>query len=188
MRLLILLSTFLLSTVHPVPPTEKRVVKNQNATEKATLVPSKNSGELATAIHFDLDYLMNGAWKIMSIVADKPCDVNGDGYETTNIYAETPSCALDDVMKVCANHTLSFERHMRCVSTERALETYKWTLAKDGTFIIHDGSIQAKMILKSVSATRLILLIPMEEDGEVFHFRVTYGQTVKALPGKALKN
>jgi hypothetical protein len=187
MRILILLSTLLASTVQPNVPVEE---SNDNQPEPTTRVAlsTANPEESKELQDFNLDYLSKGSWKILSITADKPCDVNGDGYETTNIMAETPTCALDDVMKIYPNRTLSFERHQRCVSSEKALETYRWKLAKDGTFTIIDGTIEAKMMLKSVSASRLVMLIPMEEDGEMYHFKITYGQRDQQIPGKILKN
>lgn len=187
MRILILLSTLLASAIQPNGSVEKEV-KSENITP-ATIAVAKADPVAATQIlDIDSEYLMKGSWKILSITADKPCDVNGDGYETTDIMAETPTCALDDVMKIYPNHTVSFERHQRCVSSERPIETYKWKLAKDGTFTIIDGTIEAKMILKSANASRMVMLIPMEEDGEIYHFKVTYGQKSQQIPGKILKN
>ncbi len=187
MRILILLSTLLASAIQPNESVEKES-KSENTTS-ATIVATKAVPTESTQIlDIDSEYLMKGSWKILTITADKPCDVNGDGYETTDIMAETPTCALDDVMKIYPNHTVSFERHQRCVSSERPIETYKWKLAKDGTFTIVDGTIEAKMILKSANASRMVMLIPMEEDGELYHFKVTYGQKSQQIPGKILKN
>lgn len=187
MRILILLSTLLASAFSPNGLVEKET-KNENTTPATTLNTKAAPVESTQILDIDSEYLMKGSWKILSITADKPCDVNGDGYETTDIMSETPTCALDDVMKISPDHTVSFERHQRCVSSERPIETYKWKLAKDGTFTIIDGTIEAKMILKSANASRMVMLIPMEEDGEMYHFKVTYGQKSQQIPGKILKN
>lgn len=186
MRILILLSTLLASSFSP-NGLEKET-KNENTTPATTIATKADPGESTQMLDLDSEYLMKGSWKILSITADKPCDINGDGYETTDIMSETPTCALDDVMKISPDHTVSFERHQRCVSSERPVETYKWKLAKDGTFTIIDGTIEAKMILKSANASRMVMLIPMEEDGEMYHFKVTYGQKGQQIPGKILKN
>ncbi|MDX2071122.1 MAG: hypothetical protein SFV55_22020 [Haliscomenobacter sp.] len=187
MRILILLSTILVSTFSPNKIVEKEA-KTSNNTPSIALATKAATGESAQMLDVDSEYLMKGSWKILSITADKPCDVNGDGYETTDIMSETPTCALDDVMKIYPNHTVSFERRQRCVSSEKAVETYKWKLATNGTFTIIDGTIEAKMILKSANASRMVMLIPMEEDGQLYHFKVTYGQKKQQVPGKILKN
>jgi hypothetical protein len=187
MRILILLSTLLASAFSPNGLVEKEP-KAENTTPTTSAAIKAAPEESTQMLDIDAEYLMKGSWKILSITADKPCDVNGDGYETTDIMAETPTCALDDVMKIYPNHTVSFERHQRCVSSERPVETYKWKLSKDGTFTIIDGTIEAKMILKSANASRMVMLIPMEEDGELYHFKVTYGQKSQQIPGKILKN
>ena len=177
----------LFRSIQPNGSVEKEAKFEDNT--PATIAAAKADPVEATQmLDIDTEYLMKGSWKILSIIADKPCDVNGDGYETTDIMTETPTCALDDVMKIYPNHTVSFERHQRCVSSERPIETYKWKLAKDGTFTIIDGTIEAVMILKSANASRMVMLIPMEEDGEMYHFKVTYGQKSQQIPGKILKN
>jgi len=185
MRILILFSSLLASTINPFAVVEKNTTPAEVASPAPLLAEKTTSTQV---LDIDAEYLMKGGWKILSITADKPCDVNGDGYETTDVMSETPACALDDVMKIYANHTVSFDRNQRCVSSEQALETYKWKLAKDGTFTVIDGTIESKMILKSVNASRLVMLIPMEEGGEMYHFKVTYGQTMRSIPGKILKN
>lgn len=187
MRILILLSTLLASAIQPNGSVEKEA-NVEDITVTSIAATKANAAESIQNLDIDTEYLMKGSWKILSIVADKPCDVNGDGYETTDIMTETPTCALDDVMKIYPNHTVSFERHQRCASSERPIETYKWKLTKDGTFTIIDGSIEAKMILKSANASRMVMWIPMEEDGEIYHFKVTYGQKSQQIPGKILKN
>ncbi len=187
MRILILLSAFLASTIQPSASVENEGKSIQHTT--ASIMDAKADPVESTQIlDIDTDYLMKGSWRILSIIADKPCDVDGDGNETTNIMDETPICALDDVMKIYPDHTISFERNQRCAAGERALESYRWKLAKDGTFTIIDGTIEANMILKSATASRMVMWIPMEENGEIYNFKVTYGQRVKSLPGKALKN
>ena len=188
MRTLFLFSSLILSAIDIDHRTEFKVASSNEEPTIEKKVAAPDPEKPAILVEADLSYLMKGGWKILSITADKPCDVNGDGYETTDILSETPVCALDDVMKIYANHTVSFERHKRCVATERAIETYKWKLSKEGVFTFVDGSIESQMILKSVGASRLVMLIPMEEDGEIFHFKVTYGQTEKTVPGKILKN
>lgn len=185
MRILILFSSFLASTINPLAVVKKNTTPAE-VSSPAPLVVEKSSG--TQTLDIDTEYLMKGGWKILSITADKPCDVNGDGYETTDVMSETPACALDDVMKIYPDHTVSFERRQRCVSSEKPLETYKWKLASDGTFTVIDGSIESKMVLKSVNDSRLVMLIPMEEGGEIYNFKVTYGQTTRSIPGKILKN
>ena len=187
MRILILLSAFLASTIQPSASVENEGKSIQHTPASIT-VAKADPVESTQILDIDTDYLMKGSWRILSIIADKPCDVDGDGYETTNIMDETPICALDDVMKIYPDHTISFERNQRCAAGERALESYRWKLAKDGTFTIIDGTIEASMILKSATASRMVMWIPMEENGEIYNFKVTYGQRVKSLPGKALKN
>ncbi len=149
---LILLSTLLASAIQPNGSVEKEAKSDDN-TPATIAVAKADPVEAIRMLDIDAEYLMKGSWKILSITADKPCDVNGDGYETTDIMTETPTCALDDVMKIYPNHTVSFERHQRCVSSERSIETYKWKLAKDGTFTIIDGTIETVMILKSGNAS-----------------------------------
>lgn len=183
MRILILFSSLLASTINPLAVVEKNTIPAETDPLTAAEKPATVRAEV-----LNTEYLVKGGWKILSITSDKPCDVNGDGYETTDVASETPVCALDDVMKIYPNHTISFERHQRCVPGEKALETYQWRLSADGTFTVIDGSIESKMILKSVNASRLIMLIPMEEGGEMYHFKVTYGQTMRSIPGKILKN
>ena len=187
MRILILLSALLASTIQPNPTVEKEA-KPEYPVHATIAVAEAKPAESTLILDIDTEYLMKGSWRILSIIADKPCDVDGDGSETTNIMDETPICALDDVMKIYPDHTVSFERNQRCAAGERALETYRWKLAKNGTFTIIDGTIEAKMVLKSANANHMVMWIPMEENGEIYNFKVTYGQRVKNLPGKALKN
>lgn len=185
MRILILCSSILAAAINPFAEAEKNTTPAQGGTP-VPVVAAKASG--THSLDIDAEYLMKGGWKILSITSDKPCDIDGDGRETTDVMSETPACALDDIMKIYPNHTVSFERHQRCVSSEQPIETYKWKLGKDGTFTVIDGTIESSMILKSVDASRLVMLIPMEEGGEMYHFKVTYGQTARSVPGKILKN
>lgn len=185
MRILILFSSLLASTINPLTVVEKNTTPAEVDVPASVVVEKSSSTQI---LDIDTEYLMKGGWKILSITADKPCDINGDGYETTDVMSETPACALDDVMKIYPDHTVSFERRQRCVSSEKPLETYKWKLASDGTFTVIDGTIESKMILKSVNASRMVMLIPMEEGGEIYTFKVTYGQIMRSIPGKILKN
>lgn len=125
----------------------------------------------------NLANLTRGGWKIISVQSDKPCDTDGDGTETRDVRSEMPACALDDVMMVRENGKVFFKRHERCELTEHPVETYDWTLAQDGTFTMRAGSIEGVMQLRYVTGRRLVMVIPMEAQGEAYHFTVTYEQT-----------
>lgn len=118
--------------------------------------------------------LMRGSWKIISIQSDKPCDTDGDGILTCDVFSEMPTCALDDVMMIREDKTVRFKRNQRCQPTEQAVETYNWTLSDDGIFMMSVGSIEAAMRLIHVTGRRLAMEIPMEAQGEMFYFTVNY--------------
>ncbi|HMX39365.1 MAG TPA: lipocalin family protein [Saprospiraceae bacterium] len=187
MRLLLLLSTLIVSTVYNFffkSPSDLNA-QNANAQVSAKVAKTELSTAQATAKRInagpqgELGDLTKGAWRIVSITSNKPCDTNGDGIATQDIYSETPACAKDDIMHIRSNGKVTFDRYVHCDLTEKDKETYTWKLGKNGSFLIYDTSIEAKMILKSVTPERLVMDIPMESMGEMFYFTVTYEQVEK---------
>lgn len=120
-----------------------------------------------------LEYLTAGGWKMRSVTSDKPCDTNGDGYETSDIFAEMPACAKDDILHIRKNGRAVYQRGLPC-GEEPATESYAWSLSDDGLFTMTAGSIIAEMFLVSADANTLKMIIPMEEGGEEYRFTVTY--------------
>lgn len=179
MRLLILLSTLIVSTVYNFFKPSKKNASDTAVTNTTMVTNAATTRKTHPAYEGNLSDFTKGTWRMVSVVSDKPCDTDGDGVETTDIFSETPACAKDDLMEVQANHKVIFTRNQRCALTERAVETYKWTMGKNGAFTIVDGSVEAKMLLKSVTPTKLVMEIPMEAQGEWYRFTVTYEQVVQ---------
>lgn len=121
----------------------------------------------------ELQYLTSGAWKMQSVISDKPCDTNGDGVRTTDILGEMPSCSKDDVLFVRKNGRAVFQRGVPC-DNEPSTQSYSWTLSGNGLFTMTSGSIVAEMQLVSVDAHTLRMMIPMEDGEERYRFVVTY--------------
>lgn len=130
----------------------------------------------------DMALLTAGAWKMASITSNKPCDTDYDGHFTTNVGAEMPSCAMDDVMKFHADGTVAFHRNERCDLTEQDVEKYNWFLSENNTLNIARGSVEAVMVLRSVSDQQLVVEIPMQDGGESHVFTVVYNHPATIYP------
>lgn len=120
-----------------------------------------------------LRHLTARGWRMRAVVSDKPCDTDGDGYETTDIFAEMPPCAKDDVLFIRKNGRAVYQRGLPCAD-EPATQSYAWTLSEDGLFTMTAGSIVAEMYLASVDAKTLKMIVPMEAQGKEYRFTITY--------------
>lgn len=147
---------------------------------KAVAVRHKKSASAATGKTAKPDHRANtialltkGSWKMQSVVSDKPCDTDGDGYETTNILSEMQPCAKDDVLTIRKNGRITYQRGLPCAD-EPSTQHYDWKLSEDGLFTMTSGSIVAEMYLASVDDQTLKMIIPMEEGGKTYRFTVTY--------------
>ena len=130
-----------------------------------------------------MEKLTKGEWKIQSITSNKPCDTNYDGVATTNVTSEMPACALDDVVKFHPDGIVAFQRFERCELTEEDIEKYNWFYSsKNGQLNIARGSVDAIMILRTVSENQFVVDIPMQDGGESHLFTVTYGRPAKVYP------
>lgn len=178
MRFLMLLSTLVISTLYNVffKTETTTLVANETRQPKEIISVEASATTAEKAPGSVRDLLTQGSWKIVSIVSDVPCDTDGDGVKTTDIYDETPQCAKDDVMHIKSNNTVVFDRYTHCDLTEKDHETYQWKMGKNGSFTIFNSSISAKMTVKSVSNSQLVMDVPMEVMGEMIHYTVTYEQ------------
>lgn len=151
---------------------ETEVIQHNIAVTKvSTSLPASNIKPVSEAV----EMLTQGEWKIQSITSNKPCDTNYDGYFTTDIFSEMPSCALDDIVKFYSDGIVAYHRNERCELTEQDVEKYNWFYTDmDNKINIARGSVEAVMILRSLSAEQLIVEIPMQEGGESHIFTITY--------------
>lgn len=145
-----------------VIPVKNKKIKPGNHLARQNLTPAAQ-----------LEYLTSGAWRMRAVVSDQPCDTDGDGVKTTNVMAEMPPCAKDDVLFIRKGGRAVFERGLPCAD-EPTTQSYDWTLSKDGIFTLSAGSIEAEMQLLSADADTLKMIISMEDGGKMYHFTVTY--------------
>lgn len=122
------------------------------------------------------DLLANKSWVMTSMTVDPAIDWFGTGVQVSNIYAQLPSCAKDDLVLFEKNNVVKFdEGGTRCSPTDPQTKTASWTLSADKKTItvVEDGEAESWSIQK-LTSSEFALTFQVVDSGITYTLSIGY--------------
>ena len=122
------------------------------------------------------ELLTNKSWIMTSMTVDPAIDWFGTGVKVSNIYAQLPSCAKDDLLLFEKNNLVKFdEGGTRCSTADPQTVTGSWTLSADKKTItvVEDGEAESWSI-QTLTASDLALTFQVEDGGIAYTLSIGY--------------
>lgn len=117
-------------------------------------------------------------WKLSAFTIDPAIDWFGNGTLVTNIYAQLPACAKDDLTIFNKNGVVNFdEGASKCDPNDPQTTTGTWAFNTDKTIIsvTTDGSTQSWKVLE-LKGDRMMIEYQEVEDGITYTLTGTFAK------------
>lgn len=120
--------------------------------------------------------LVEKQWQATAYTIDPAIDWFGNGTLVTNIFAQLPACAKDDVTIFHKNGTVAFdEGASKCSTNDPQTRSGLWTFNPDQTVIsvTEDGETNSWKVLE-FSSDRIKIEFTIEDEGITYTLTSTY--------------